>query len=99
MSGSFSTYMSGTRMFDGEVVPTNYSLEQNYPNPFNPTTIIPFDLSKGTYVKLVLVNILGNTVNRLIFYSNFFQQFQTDNTVIQKWYEYLSFHRIRRTLL
>jgi len=36
-----------------------FSLLQNYPNPFNPVTIIKFDLSAGTSIRLVIADLLG----------------------------------------
>jgi len=47
-------------------VPRIYSLEQNYPNPFNPTTVISYGLPKSGQVKLVVYDILGQTVMTLI---------------------------------
>ncbi|MCK4579188.1 MAG: T9SS type A sorting domain-containing protein, partial [Candidatus Marinimicrobia bacterium] len=37
-----------------------------YPNPFNPTTTIGFDLSVATEVSLVVYDILGREVTRLV---------------------------------
>jgi len=50
----------------GTEVPRGYSLRQNYPNPFNPTTSINFSIPKKTFVKLVLYDILGREVARLV---------------------------------
>lgn len=47
-------------------VPKEYKLFQNYPNPFNPTTLIKVDIPKDSYVKLVIYDILGREVTRLI---------------------------------
>jgi len=44
----------------------DYSLNQNYPNPFNPNTSIEFSLPKKENVQLVVYDILGNEVARLI---------------------------------
>lgn len=46
---------------DGPFVQT-FSLLQNYPNPFNPVTIIRFDLSAGTFIRLVIGDLLGRDI-------------------------------------
>lgn len=42
------------------VTPENFVLYQNYPNPFNPSTQISYSLPTGSYVKLVLYDVIGN---------------------------------------
>ncbi len=51
----------------------NFSLEQNYPNPFNPSTKISFTIpasplpfGKGTGVRLVVYDVLGNEIATLV---------------------------------
>jgi hypothetical protein len=50
------------------LLPTVFELKQNYPNPFNPTTNISFAIGGGEAqpVKLVIYNVLGQTVSTLI---------------------------------
>ena len=50
---------------DGDI-PTNFTLSQNYPNPFNPSTKISFDLKELGHAKLVVYDMLGREVARLV---------------------------------
>jgi YVTN family beta-propeller protein len=43
---------------DGEF-PAVISLGQNYPNPFNPITVIPFELTAGSAVRLSVFDVTG----------------------------------------
>ncbi len=47
-------------------IPNTYSLSQNYPNPFNPSTFIKFDVSKSSFVSLVVFDVLGREVAVLV---------------------------------
>ena len=44
----------------------DYRLLSNYPNPFNPSTIIPYRLKEGGYVKLYIYDIKGELVTTLV---------------------------------
>jgi photosystem II stability/assembly factor-like uncharacterized protein len=55
----------GIQNISGEV-PRDFSLSQNYPNPFNPVTNIEFDISKSSFVKLILFDALGREVSVLV---------------------------------
>jgi photosystem II stability/assembly factor-like uncharacterized protein len=48
------------------VVPTEFRLHPNHPNPFNPVTTIRFDLPERAQVDLVVYDILGRQVRRLV---------------------------------
>jgi len=47
-------------------IPLVFKLSQNYPNPFNPVTKINYDLPKDSKVKIVIYDILGREVKRLV---------------------------------
>ena len=46
--------------------PSALHLDQNYPNPFNNTTVIGFDLPKSVDVSIIIYDLLGEEVIRLI---------------------------------
>lgn len=47
-------------------LPTEYALEQNYPNPFNPQTTIYYALPQSKYVRLIILNLLGQEIATLV---------------------------------
>jgi uncharacterized protein (DUF362 family) len=44
---------------------SSFELKNNYPNPFNPTTMITYQLSKTSYVRLTVYDITGREVTTL----------------------------------
>lgn len=49
-----------------ESMPKQFHLEQNYPNPFNPSTRIKINIPVAGRYKLLVYNILGETVSTLV---------------------------------
>ena len=49
-----------------ELVPSSFSLYQNYPNPFNPKTKIKMEIAKLGDVKLVVYDLLGREITKLV---------------------------------
>lgn len=47
-------------------IPEGFVLRQNYPNPFNPATTIEFSLPERSFVKLTILNLLGQEVETLV---------------------------------
>jgi hypothetical protein len=50
----------------GGQIPGEFSLEQNYPNPFNPKTVVSYQLSVVSDVRLVVYDLLGREVAVLV---------------------------------
>jgi hypothetical protein len=49
-----------------DIIPKEMGLRQNYPNPFNPTTTIEISLNKNSNIDLLVYNIRGEVVKRLV---------------------------------
>ncbi len=49
-----------------KIIPEMFVLYPNYPNPFNPETNLKFAIPKDTDVKLVIYNILGQQVKKIV---------------------------------
>ncbi|QQS37010.1 MAG: endo-1,4-beta-xylanase [Ignavibacteriales bacterium] len=64
-SATFTTGEQVTDVDEGNSLPLQFSLEQNYPNPFNPATTIEFSVAERSFVKLELINMLGQIVKVL----------------------------------
>jgi len=46
--------------------PTEYTLSQNYPNPFNPATTIKYSIPASGFVKLAILNTIGEEIETLV---------------------------------
>ncbi|MFC1543487.1 fibronectin type III domain-containing protein, partial [Candidatus Neomarinimicrobiota bacterium] len=47
-------------------IPEEYALHPNYPNPFNPSTTLQFDLPAAADIRIVVYDLLGREVVRLV---------------------------------
>ena len=61
---TFRTIPTGIQKF--KTVPDRFHLYQNYPNPFNPITTIQFELSRTSFVQLVIHSIAGEKIRTLV---------------------------------
>jgi hypothetical protein len=59
-----SDYVTGVDNQNGIRI-SDFKLLQNYPNPFNPSTLITFYVRQKGFVKLQIVNILGQHIQTL----------------------------------
>jgi len=70
----FKTWFEGTLHWLGIVTnlsgeperPIELMLAQNFPNPFNPSTTIHYELAETTDVSLIIYDITGREINRLV---------------------------------
>ena len=51
---------------EDNILPTNVELYQNYPNPFNPTTKIDYYIPKASFVSLIIYDLMGREIKKLI---------------------------------
>ena len=55
-----------TGIEDKSQLPKESQVFQNYPNPFNPTTVVRYQLSAFSNVKLSIYNLLGQKIKTLV---------------------------------
>ncbi|MEM1128523.1 MAG: lamin tail domain-containing protein [Bacteroidota bacterium] len=64
--GATDPFVALQEAIDEALVPESFVLHGNYPNPFNPTTEIGFDLPEASEVRLVVYDVTGREVMRLV---------------------------------
>ncbi|MFC1482137.1 T9SS type A sorting domain-containing protein, partial [Candidatus Neomarinimicrobiota bacterium] len=64
ITATFSEEVTGVA--ESAALPTEFALSQNYPNPFNPATTINFALPRASEISLVVYDLLGREVVRLV---------------------------------
>ncbi|HUF10847.1 MAG TPA: Ig-like domain-containing protein [Rhodothermales bacterium] len=60
------TLAANVAVEDGADVPDRFALLPNYPNPFNPQTTIPYELPRAAAVELIVYDLYGRVVERLV---------------------------------
>ena len=55
---------------EGDRLPRDFGLKQNYPNPFNPGTRIRYQLPAAAAVELIVFDITGREIRRLVEAAN-----------------------------
>ena len=65
MAGS-NSYVTAAVQEVLAILPQSFALAQNYPNPFNPSTTLEFDLPMATDIHIVVYDLLGREVVRLV---------------------------------
>ncbi len=68
--GAYSLTRRANTLFTGvderQGPPTEFKLFANYPNPFNPSTHVDFEVPRESHVSVVVYNMLGETIARLV---------------------------------
>ncbi len=65
-TGDFTSESAMTDKKEEINIPGSFALSQNYPNPFNPSTKINFKLKNDGDTKLILFDLLGKEIVRII---------------------------------
>jgi hypothetical protein len=64
--GFMEVGLSSPVQVEPDVFIYEFNLSQNYPNPFNPTTKIKFSIPRTEHVSVIIYDILGREITRLI---------------------------------
>ena len=61
----FTSYLNSNTN-SSEFSAKSFRLNQNYPNPFNPITTLSYELTKNTFVSIIVFDINGCIVKTLV---------------------------------
>lgn len=76
-NGGDPMWLTGIQQISSSI-PKDFWLYQNYPNPFNPRTVISYQLTVNSYVKLIVYDIQGKEVTELVNQKQSPGTYQTD---------------------
>ena len=65
MAGS-NSYVTAAIQEVLAILPQSFALAQNCPNPFNPSTTLGFEIAVATVVTIIVYDLLGREVVRLM---------------------------------
>ncbi|MCH7498295.1 MAG: T9SS type A sorting domain-containing protein [Candidatus Marinimicrobia bacterium] len=66
LQGEHVELLLGNTVASTQSLPEAFALHPNFPNPFNAQTVLRFDLPEGRMTKLLIYNLLGQTVRTLV---------------------------------
>ena len=70
-----------------KIIPDQFALHSIYPNPFNPIANIPYDVAEESFVSLIIYDLLGREVIRLV------DKYQMPGKYHIRWNGKNSYHR------
>ena len=65
-SSLFDCISASTLNVNEKISPSTFYVYQNHPNPFNPITQINYQLSKNSYTKIEVYDMMGKLVKTLV---------------------------------
>jgi hypothetical protein len=82
MMALFGLFYTGDQLSNHDedaYISSAFLLHDNYPNPFNPVTNLEYTLPKEAFVSVIIYDILGNQITKLI------NQFQSSGKKSIQW--------------
>lgn len=63
---SKQNFLTNVKSEEPNTRPKTFALGQNFPNPFNPETTIDFQVPRAAFVRIRILNILGQNIKTLV---------------------------------